>query len=489
MKMNKQQVLENERENFRNLFRQTPEMVCILHGPEHLFEFVNEAHVKVLGFDATGMTVREAQPESVEVHSILDEVYQTGITAQLHEIPVTVTNRLRYFNLTYAARRDEDQKINGIMILGIEITEQVLLRNQERESQEQLKFALASGNMGAWIVNLVTNKVTMSDSAYGIFGFSREYQNADAAIDTFIHPDDREHAREVFINSITRKLPYADEYRILRPNGEVRWVRLKGRAQFDGETPIMLSGVVMDVTEEKHNQEALENAVKIRDEFISIASHELRTPVTSMQLQTQLLQRIIEKSSTETISTKRLQNTIELSQRKLNQMIHLISDMLDVSKIASGKLEVKLSPVCLNDIAKEIISRFENELTLMKIKLQFKETQNVIVMADSFRLDQVITNLLSNAIKYGHGKPIQVEIFQEKSMGCFAIADEGPGIAEENHAKIFERFERVTSESNIGGLGLGLYISRDIIKAHHGIIELSSKLGEGARFLIKLPLN
>lgn len=120
--------IETERENFRNLFRQTPEMVCILSGPDHLFEFVNEAHIKVLGFDATGMTVREAQPESVEVHGILDEVYLTGKTAELVEIPVTVTDRLRYFNLTYAARHDSKGQVNGVMILGIEITDQVLAR-------------------------------------------------------------------------------------------------------------------------------------------------------------------------------------------------------------------------------------------------------------------------------------------------------------------------------------------------------------------------
>jgi signal transduction histidine kinase len=129
-------AIENERENFRNLFRQTPEMVCILKGSDHVLEFVNEAHIKALGFDATGKSVREAQPESVEVHGILDEVYRTGKTTELHEIPVTVTNRLRYFNLTYAARRDQAGKINGIMILGIEVTDQVLAR---RAAQDAIK--------------------------------------------------------------------------------------------------------------------------------------------------------------------------------------------------------------------------------------------------------------------------------------------------------------------------------------------------------------
>lgn len=137
-------AIENERENFRNLFKQTPEMVCILSGSEHRFEFVNEAHIRVLGFDATGMTLREAQPESVEVHGILDNVYRTGKTAELHEIPVTVSNRLRYFNLTYAARRDENGHVNGIMVLGTEVTNEVLNRSELEKAKQEAEVASRS---------------------------------------------------------------------------------------------------------------------------------------------------------------------------------------------------------------------------------------------------------------------------------------------------------------------------------------------------------
>lgn len=141
------EAVEHERNNFRSLFRQTPEMVCILSGPEHLFVFVNEAHQKVLGFDATGKTVREAQPDSVEIFEILDNVYNTGETAFLIEIPVTVTGRLRYFNLTYAARRDLSDRIDGIMILGTEVTEEVLVRDGYRLQREALQLALNDAPM------------------------------------------------------------------------------------------------------------------------------------------------------------------------------------------------------------------------------------------------------------------------------------------------------------------------------------------------------
>jgi PAS domain S-box-containing protein len=136
-------AVENERENFRRLFKQTPEMVCILKGPHHVFVFVNEAHIRALGFDATGMSVRKAQPESTEVHGILDRVYRTGKTAQLHEIPVTVTGRLRYFNLTYAARRDDAGQIDGIMVLGVEVTDKKLAEKTLENSTAELERAVA----------------------------------------------------------------------------------------------------------------------------------------------------------------------------------------------------------------------------------------------------------------------------------------------------------------------------------------------------------
>ncbi len=146
------QAIQNERENFRNLFRQTPEMVCIFEGPEHRFEFINESYVKMIGFDSTGQTIREAQPESVEVHGILDEVYRTGKTADLHEIPITVTGRIRYFNLTYAARKNIHGEINGVMILGMEVTDQVNFREKLMQSEDRERLQAAK-------LTLITNGI------------------------------------------------------------------------------------------------------------------------------------------------------------------------------------------------------------------------------------------------------------------------------------------------------------------------------------------
>lgn len=143
-------AIENERANVRNLFQETPEFFCILSGPEHRFEFVNNTHIKVLGFDATGQAVRVVQPESVEVHGILDDVYRSGVTFQHREIPVTVGGSLRYFNLTFSSRRGFDGKINGVMILGAEVTDQVRAREATIKAKEAADAAnIAKSNFVA----------------------------------------------------------------------------------------------------------------------------------------------------------------------------------------------------------------------------------------------------------------------------------------------------------------------------------------------------
>ena len=157
--------IEIERANLANLFRQTPEMVCILAGPEHRFEFVNEAHVRVLGFNATGMTMYEAQPESVEVHGILDDVFRSGKTAALVEIPVTLTGQLRYFNLTYAARKNGRDQVDGIMILGSEVTETVLARKAQENQRRWLESVLDRLPIPVFFIDPKSEKVTFDNSA------------------------------------------------------------------------------------------------------------------------------------------------------------------------------------------------------------------------------------------------------------------------------------------------------------------------------------
>lgn len=486
--INQQRALENERDNFINLFRQTPEMVCILKGPEHVFEFVNEAHVKVLGFDATGMAVRKAQPESVEVHGILDNVYNTGITAELNEIPVTVTDRLRYFNLTYSARRNVNGEINGVMILGLEVTALIESRLAYKKSQEQLSFALKGSNMGVWSVNLETGKVDLSQEAATIFDAFEEFGSADLAIDAFIHPEDREHARQTLMDTLAQNKMYQDEYRVLKKDGTISWVSLRGKAIVENNIPKLLTGVVMDVTSRKNQEIELQKAISLRDDFISIASHELRTPITTLSLQNQMLMRVMEKSGTDQVDSSKVKKVVDTSQIQLKHLIRLVDDMLDVSKISTGKINLHLESVNLSKLLLENIERLSPLLFEKHIDVKINVDQEILVNADPLRMDQIMTNLLSNAIKYGENKPISVTLKKVDKMAELTISDQGIGIAEHKLPKIFDRFERAISAKNISGLGLGLFIVKELVEAQGGTIEVASQLGEGSQFVVRIPL-
>jgi len=251
-------------QNFANLFRQTPEMVCILAGPEHRFEFVNAAHVRALGFDATGKAVREAQPESVEVHGILDEVYRTGVTAELREIAVTLSNRTRYFNLTYAARRDGSGVIDGIMIMGSEVTPQVLARQaqeqhivqqkraQERieRSEDQLTLALESSKIGFYDWNVQEDSFTLSPQMRADWGLGNEERKWTLAdLSELIHPDDRERVQRQVNASLDERQPYQIEYRIVRPDGKVVWLEVRGKVHYSADgKPTRFFGTSSDIS-------------------------------------------------------------------------------------------------------------------------------------------------------------------------------------------------------------------------------------------------
>lgn len=243
-------AIENERQNFRNIFRQTPEMVCILAGPDHRFEFVNEAHVRALGFDATGLTVREAQPESVEIHGILDEVYRTGRTASLHEIPVTLTDRLRYFNLTYAARHDVDGLVSGVMIVGIEVTGEIELRRKIAESEEHFRSLVDNSPATMWITDDQARCTYLSRNWYEMTGRTPE-EDLDFGWVENVHPEDRKQASELFFNAVESKGRLSIRYRLRQKDGSYRWAVDSGLPRFakDG-TFLGYIGTVIDVQDQ-----------------------------------------------------------------------------------------------------------------------------------------------------------------------------------------------------------------------------------------------
>lgn len=240
----------------------------------------------------------------------------------------------------------------------------------------------------------------------------------------------------------------------------------------------------------KETEAHLQDALKSRDEFLSICSHELKTPLTSLKMQIQLIERRRSKmSDEEALSPTNMLKFIQGTDRSVERIIHLVNDMLDISRVATGRLSLNLEEVTLSDLVKDVGERLMPFIEMANCQLTYQLDDSVKTMADRFRIEQVITNLLSNAAKYAPEGEIILKVSKDSQHARIDVIDHGEGISEEYQKKVFERFERVGSNSTVSGLGLGLFISREIIEMHNGSLTLSSELGKGSTFSVKIPLR
>lgn len=230
-------------------------------------------------------------------------------------------------------------------------------------------------------------------------------------------------------------------------------------------------------------------ATRLRDEFISIASHELKTPLTSLKLQTDANDRLIRKSGLAEFKPDKVRKLIDTTQRQVGRLTHLVEDMLDVSRIGAGKLSIRASTVDLGELVQDVVDRVLPQALEAGNTVEIKIQPGIVGYWDSFRIEQVVINLLTNAIRYASGKRIWVEVSRIGSEARLSVRDEGQGIPRERQSRIFDRFERAVAASNVSGLGLGLYICREIVKAHGGTIHVESDVDQGATFIVMLPLN
>lgn len=231
-------------------------------------------------------------------------------------------------------------------------------------------------------------------------------------------------------------------------------------------------------------QEAQE-AIRARDEFLSIASHELKTPLTPLSLQLEMVRRAL--SDADDASIRHIAEKVAVAQKQQQKLTRLVSELLDISRIRTGRLELDRRPTDLSRLTAEIVTRLQPELTQNGTPVQLRVEEGVTGDWDALRIDQVLTNLITNASKYGNRKSIEVVVRRQGASAEILVTDFGIGISPEHQQRIFERFERAASR-NYGGLGLGLYIARQIVEAHHGEIRVHSTLNGGSTFSVALPL-
>jgi PAS domain S-box-containing protein len=230
----------------------------------------------------------------------------------------------------------------------------------------------------------------------------------------------------------------------------------------------------------------VQQAVRVRDDFLSIAGHELKTPLTALMLQLQGLQRLARRGGA-ALDDKRLIDRLGKSAQFADRLEELVRELLDVSRITAGRLQLERREQDLAAIVRSVAERSGDALSEAKCSLTVDAPKPVTGLWDRLRLDQVVTNLLSNAIKYGRGQPILIRVEARRGTALLIVQDRGIGIEPDQQARIFDRFERAVSEHHYGGFGLGLWIVRQIVEGHGGTVQLDSKPGEGATFTVELP--
>ena len=236
-------------------------------------------------------------------------------------------------------------------------------------------------------------------------------------------------------------------------------------------------------------QGELEHAVRMRDDFMSIVSHEVRTPLNGLILETQLRKMHLARDNAAAFTMDKMQAMVERDERQIQSLIRLIEDMLDVSRIRTGKLSIRPNEFDLSRLVTTLVHTFASQISAAQSSINLRAEQPVVGQWDEFRIEQVVSNLLTNALRYGAKSPIDVSVYAEGKRAVVEVRDQGIGISEENQQRIFLQFERVTAKHAVAGLGLGLFISEQIVAAHHGEITVHSALGEGALFRVSLPLE
>ena len=380
-----------------------------------------------------------------------------------------------------------------------------LLREQEREvmrrrSEERYRHLLDAMPQCVWAADAEGRVNYWNHAGLGYCGLTPE-DVTEAAFWDCLHPEDRAPARAQWEQGIHGDQPFERQVRLRRASdGSHRWhlARAVPERGEDGAITGWIASAT-DIDDQKRGEEALRHAIVLRDDFLSVASHELRTPLTSLKLEVSNLTRMIRKVQNEgdaeaaaklaSALMAKIGGKIERIDTQANRLHRLVDDLLDVSRLGSGHLELEIEEVDLAQVAREVGSRFADEAARLGCALTVNAPEHAIGQWDRSRLDQVITNLISNAIKYGQRQPIDliVEIDEAARHARLVVRDRGLGIAPGDHERIFGRFERAASSRHYGGIGLGLWIVKQIVEALGGSVTVDSQPSAGSTFTIDLP--
>jgi len=239
------------------------------------------------------------------------------------------------------------------------------------------------------------------------------------------------------------------------------------------------------------SQAELQASIRMRDDFMSVVAHELRTPLNTLFLEAQLRKMQLDRGRADIFSPEHLQTMVARDKRQVQAMMRLIDDMMDVARIRSNRLSIQPGAVDLPALLARVVDNLSNQALAAGSAITLHADAPVTAQWDEFRIEQVVINLLTNALRYGQGKPVEVRMTPLPDGVRIDVRDQGQGISEPDQQRIFGQFERVASREGdgTGGLGLGLYITRQLVEAHGGSITVESQPGQGSVFTVRLPLQ
>lgn len=476
--------LSQSERKLSSIVNQLPVPLLLLRGPEFTIEMVNDSMLALWqrpGQDVIGMRLLELLPELADQRfpEQWGTILRTGIAISETEVPVYIFSPsgiriplyLSYYNYPLF---DDSGIVSGIMATIINLTEMVGARLEIEQSRELLELAVGKADMGTWQIDAETRDFIPSVRLKELFGYHpNETMPYNAAVDQ-ITDDFRQSVVDAVELAIGEGKSYNLEYSITGfHDKKIRWVSATGKL-YPAKNGVSanFSGTVLDITERK-----IEEIRK--NDFITIVSHELKTPLTSLQLYVQLLKTKADPA------TSNLLTKIEAQSEK---MTAIINGFLNVSKMESGKMHLEKRNFLLNEVIIQSVAEFMLASKNKNVRILCAE--QIPVFADHDKMGQVINNLLSNAVKYsGPDRAIEIDCLRLEGRVQISIKDEGIGIQPSDLEKIFQRYYRVESNENpsVKGYGIGLYLCSEIILRHGGRIWAESVFGEGSVFYFTLP--
>lgn len=480
-----------------------PVPVLVLKGDLFIIEFANDAmfdfwrrnrSVKTIGLPLTA-----AFPETdTSFLTQLKHVFETGESFKNEEILLALNDGsgksyTMFIDYIYQPIFFENGKISGILVTAQDVTHKVSARKLLQETAEQLKnanhalacsneeclMAIETAQLGTWKLSADRNELSFSKRSAEIYGLNESLASLSLIL-SLTREDYLESTRNALKGALDTGKPVDLEYPIKPENTtDERWVRLTGRVVTDLQGhPSMLSGTLMDITGQK--MELIR-----KNDFIAMASHEFKTPLTSLKGLLQLLSK-----RTEFKTDGIVEDMMGMALSQVRKLTRMINSFVNISRLESGKFELELSSFDIGELVSELLD--EVRVTAPRHQFIQEGCETLVIEADRNKIEVLLTNLIANAIKYTPtGKSITVSCFQEQDKAELRITDEGCGIAEKDKSQIFERFSRIENPhiKNSAGFGIGLFLCAQIVRYHHGEIWLEKNDATGCAFHIKIPVS